>query len=53
VFERAIIGVLRDRLEEPRRFLQVLSGPRQAGKTTGARQVMERLPIFGAAILEE
>lgn len=29
------------RLKEPRRFLQVLAGPRQVGKTTLARQVME------------
>jgi predicted AAA+ superfamily ATPase len=28
------------RLAEPRRFVQVLSGPRQTGKTTIARQVM-------------
>lgn len=28
------------RLAEPRRFLQVLAGPRQVGKTTLARQVM-------------
>ncbi len=29
------------RVKEPRRFLQVLAGPRQVGKTTLARQVME------------
>jgi predicted AAA+ superfamily ATPase len=28
------------RLQEPRRFLQVLAGPRQVGKTTLARQVL-------------
>jgi uncharacterized protein len=28
------------RIEEPRRFLQVLAGPRQVGKTTLVRQVM-------------
>ena len=28
-------------MKEPRRFLQVLAGPRQVGKTTLARQVME------------
>jgi predicted AAA+ superfamily ATPase len=32
--------VLSRRLAEPRRFLQVLAGPRQVGKTTLARQVM-------------
>ncbi len=29
------------RLKEKRRFLQVLAGPRQVGKTTLARQVMQ------------
>ena len=32
---------LLSRLREPRRFIQVLAGPRQVGKTTLARQVME------------
>jgi len=31
------------RLGEPRRFLQVLAGPRQVGKTTLARQVLDGL----------
>jgi predicted AAA+ superfamily ATPase len=30
-------------LAEKRRFVQVLAGPRQVGKTTIARQVMEAL----------
>ena len=29
------------RVREPRRFIQVLAGPRQVGKTTLVRQVME------------
>lgn len=33
------------RLREPRRFLQVLAGPRQVGKTTLARQVLEGLDL--------
>ncbi|MEW6719974.1 MAG: ATP-binding protein [Thermodesulfobacteriota bacterium] len=36
---------LQSRLREPRRFLQVLAGPRQVGKTTLARQAMEALRI--------
>lgn len=32
---------LLSRVHEPRRFIQVLAGPRQVGKTTLARQVME------------
>ena len=31
------------RLKEPRRFLQVVAGPRQVGKTTMVRQALERL----------
>lgn len=40
-FRRAQADVLRARLREPRRFLQVVSGPRQVGKTTLVRQVLE------------
>jgi uncharacterized protein len=39
-FRRAAFAQLAERLHEPRRFLQVLAGPRQTGKTTLARQVM-------------
>lgn len=38
---RLIHDTLLRRLKEPRRFLQVLAGPRQTGKTTLAHQVME------------
>lgn len=44
-FQRPIFKVLLTRLEEPRRFIQVLSGPRQVGKTTLVRQVMAALKI--------
>lgn len=40
-----VYAVLLRRLTEKRRFLQVLAGPRQVGKTTLARQVMENLKI--------
>jgi len=40
-FKRPIFGSLLKRVQEKRRFIQVLAGPRQAGKTTLARQVME------------
>ena len=42
MFVRPINEVLEGRLREPRRFIQVLAGPRHVGKTTLARQVMER-----------
>lgn len=42
-FQRPQASVLRRRLEEPRRFLQVVAGPRQVGKTTLVLQVVEAL----------
>ncbi|MBI5527295.1 MAG: ATP-binding protein [Deltaproteobacteria bacterium] len=41
-----ILSKVVERLKEPRRFLQVLLGPRQVGKTTIARQVIDE---FGDA----
>ena len=38
-------GELLRRLKEKRRFIQVLAGPRQAGKTTLARQVMATVKL--------
>ena len=40
-FRRPILNVLLNRLREPSRFIQVLTGPRQAGKTTMATQAMK------------
>lgn len=40
-YRRPQFLVLASRLAEPRRFLQILAGPRQVGKTTLARQVAE------------
>ena len=39
-YERSQAAVLGDRLSEPRHFLQVVAGPRQAGKTTLVRQAL-------------
>ena len=44
-FTRPQAAALRKRLAEPRRFLQVLAGPRQTGKTTLVRQVGEGLGL--------
>lgn len=44
-FKRDLFPVVLKRLKEPRRFLQVLIGPRQVGKTTLARQVIQELSI--------
>jgi uncharacterized protein len=40
MFLRPISYTLSKRLEEPRRFIQALIGPRQTGKTTVARQII-------------
>ena len=45
MIRKSIHDVLLRRLREPRRFLQVLAGPRQVGKTTLARQVMEEIDL--------
>lgn len=44
-FERPLAAELARRLEEPRRFIQVVAGARQVGKTTLVRQVTERLGV--------
>jgi hypothetical protein len=40
-FVRPLAALLARRLAEPRRFLNVVAGPRQVGKTTLVRQVVE------------
>ena len=45
VFERSHADTLAARLTEPRRFLQVVAGARQVGKTTLVGQVLSRLDI--------
>jgi len=44
-YTRALAVDLEKRLRQPRRFMQVLAGPRQVGKTTLALQVMEGLTV--------
>jgi predicted AAA+ superfamily ATPase len=39
-FQRPLAPILAARLAEPRRFLQVVAGPRQSGKTTLVQQVL-------------
>ncbi len=47
VYQRPQFAILSSRLEEPRRFMQVVAGPRQVGKTTLVQQVCEAsgLPV--------
>lgn len=52
VFQRDSAAVLTARLGEPRRFLQVVAGPRQVGKTTLVQQVLaecDRPHVFVSA----
>lgn len=44
-FTRPILTTLLRRLAEPRRFIQVLAGPRQVGKTTLARELLTQKGI--------
>lgn len=45
VFVRQSAAELERRLREPRRFIQVVAGPRQVGKTTLVEQVLDRLDV--------
>ncbi|MHB8447926.1 MAG: hypothetical protein ACYC9P_08380, partial [Rudaea sp.] len=40
-YQRPQATILAKRLREPRRFMQVVAGPRQVGKTTLVQQVVE------------
>lgn len=43
MFERSYIKQVRERLAEKRRFIQVIMGPRQVGKTTLINQVLKTI----------
>ena len=47
IFRRPVFEEILARAHEPRRFIQVLAGPRQVGKTTLARQVMDAIGMPG------
>ena len=47
VYRRPAYDEVLARAHEPRGFIQVLAGPRQVGKTTVARQVMDAIGIPG------
>ena len=40
-YERRIVDVIRGRINEPRRFIQIVMGPRQTGKSTAVAQAIE------------
>jgi len=43
MFVRILVSSIAERLNEPRRFIQIVAGPRQTGKTTAVLQALERL----------
>lgn len=43
MYRRSEYQVIKDRIEEPRRFIQVVMGPRQIGKSTVVKQVLKEL----------
>ena len=45
MFERPHLQLLTSRMNEPRRFIQVILGPRQVGKTTLVNQLATELSI--------
>ena len=45
MIQRVEIKELTERLKEPRKFIQVIVGPRQVGKTTMVTQALEQIDI--------
>lgn len=45
IMKRKFTEILAGRLKDKRKFIQIISGPRQVGKTTGARQVSDSLDV--------
>ncbi|PKP05665.1 MAG: AAA family ATPase [Bacteroidetes bacterium HGW-Bacteroidetes-5] len=43
MFERPYLKSIKSRIEEPRKFIQVILGPRQVGKTTMVNQLISQL----------
>lgn len=43
MFKRPVFQKALSRLQEPRKFIQVMAGPRQVGKTTLAQQLAKEL----------
>jgi len=46
MFKRKIVTQLAERLAEPRRFIQIVTGPRQTGKTTAVTQALDELNMI-------
>lgn len=46
MYQRSEYNVIKRRLEEPRKFIQVVMGPRQVGKSTVVKQVLKDSQCF-------
>lgn len=44
-YQRPLVKTLAERMNEPRRFIQMLIGPRQTGKSTAIRQALQSVKI--------
>lgn len=45
MYERSYLKQIKSRIEEPRKFIQVILGPRQVGKTTMVNQLLSQLSV--------
>ncbi len=45
MFTRDLVSQLIKRLNEPRKFIQIITGPRQSGKTTAVLQALKQLKV--------
>ena len=45
MYKRAEYQTITNRLKEPRKFIQVVMGPRQIGKSTVVKQVLQDLDV--------
>ena len=45
MYQREQYSILYERIAEPRRFIQVIAGPRQVGKSTLVKQILSTLTI--------
>ena len=45
MFKRKLVSQLIQRLSEPRKFIQIVVGPRQTGKTTAVSQALKELDV--------
>ena len=51
-YQRPMLKKLYDRVTEPRRFIQIIMGPRQTGKTTMALALQDKLQVSADTLTE-